>query len=99
MIAAEAGCRHPDRLHRHLDNLSRLGLIWFSREQLDDIQLYQVLEAQPDVTEAMERARHGRTVRRSIELTTFGQDFCAVCLPLDTAEIEALTGPGPGTVR
>jgi hypothetical protein len=87
MIAAEAGCRHADRL------------IWFSREQLDDLQLYQVLEAQPDVIKAMEKAGRGRTVRRSIELTTFGQDFCEVCLPLDTAEIEALTAPGPDTVR
>jgi hypothetical protein len=99
MIAAEAGCRHADRLHRYLDNLSRLGLIWFSREQLDDLQLYQVLEAQPDVVKAIEKAGRGRTVRRSIELTTFGQDFCEVCLPLDTAEIEALTGPGTDTVR
>jgi hypothetical protein len=99
MIASEAGCRHPDRLHRYLDNLSRLGLIWFSREQLDDLQLYQVLEAQPDVVEAMEKAGRGRTVRRSIELTTFGQDFCEICLPLDTAEIDALARPGPDTVR
>lgn len=95
MIAQEAGCRHPDRLHPYLDNLSRLGLIWFSREQLEDLRLYQVLEAQPDVTAAIEKAGRGRTVRRSIELTTFGQDFCKVCLPLDTAEIEALAGPGP----
>jgi abortive infection alpha-like protein len=90
MIGAEAGCRHNDRVHRYLDNLSRLGLIWFSREQLDDIQLYQVLEAQPDVAEAMEEAGRGRTVRRSINLTPFGHDFCDTCLPLDTAEIEAL---------
>jgi Abortive infection alpha len=98
MIAAEAGCRHHDRVHRYLDNLSRLGLIWFSREQLDDIQLYQVLEAQPDVAEALEKAGRGRTVRRSIHLTPFGHDFCDTCLPLDTAEIEALTGPDDAQV-
>jgi hypothetical protein len=91
MIGSEAGCRHPDRVHRYLDNLSRLGLIWFSREQLDDLQLYQVLEAQPDVAEAMEKAGRARTVRRSIELTGFGRDFCETCLPVDTAEIDALT--------
>jgi hypothetical protein len=98
MIGSEAGCRHPDRVHRYLDNLSRLGLIWFAREQLDDIQLYQVLEAQPEVAEALEKAGKGRTVRRSIHLTPFGQDFCETCLPLDTAEIEALAGPGPEVV-
>jgi hypothetical protein len=59
------------------------------------MQAYQVLEAQPDVAEAMEKAGRARTVRRSIHLTTFGQDFCRTCLPLDTAEIDALTGPGP----
>ena len=91
MIGAEAGVRHNDRIHRYLDNLSRLGLIWFSREQLEEVQLYQVLEAQPDVTEALEKAGRGKTVRRSIHLTPFGRDFCETCLPLDTAEIEALS--------
>jgi hypothetical protein len=95
MIGAEAGVRHSDKVHAYLDNLSRLGLIWFSREQLEDLRLYQVLEAQPEVAEAMEKAGRGKTVRRSIELTTFGQDFCRCCLPLDTAEIEALTMPEP----
>jgi Abortive infection alpha len=93
MIAAEAGVRHAEKLHPYLDNLSRLGLIAFSREQLEDLRLYQVLEAQPDVAEALEKAGRGKTVRRSIELTTFGQDFCRTCLPMDTAEIEALTLP------
>jgi hypothetical protein len=95
MIAAEAGVRHAEKIHPYMDNLSRLGLIAFSREQLEDLRLYQVLEAQPDVAEAMERAGRGKTVRRSIELTTFGQDFCRTCLPMDTAEIEALTLPDP----
>jgi hypothetical protein len=90
MIGSEAGCRYPDRVNRYLDNLGRLGLIWFSREQLDDLQLYQVLEAQPDVAKALEKGGRARTVRRSIELTGFGHDFCETCLPLDTAEIEAL---------
>jgi hypothetical protein len=81
MIAEEAGCRHPSRLRAYLDNLHRLGLVWFSREPLRDVRRYQVLEAQPEVTEALERAgRTGRTVRRSIILTPFGEDFCAVCL-------------------
>ena len=90
MIAPAAGCRHPDRIHSYLNNLYRLGLIWFSREPLEDPLRYQVLEAQPDVTDAMEEAGRGKTVRRSIHLTAFGDEFCRVCLPVDTSEIDAL---------
>jgi hypothetical protein len=82
MIAAEAGCRHTDRIHAYLNNLFRLGLVWFSREPLPDPLRYQVLEAQPDVVEAMRKAGRARTVRRSIHLTPFGDDFCATCLPI-----------------
>ena len=91
MIGAEAGCRHLDRVQAYLNNLYRLGLIWFSREPVGDHLQYQVLEAQPDVTEAMEQAGRGaRTTRRSIHLTPFGADFCALCIPATTAEFEAL---------
>jgi len=84
MIAEEAGCRHADRVYAYLNNLNRLGLVWFSREALRDARRYQVLEAQTEVTEALERGgRTARTVRRSIVLTPFGEDFCAICLPLD----------------
>jgi hypothetical protein len=86
MIGAEAGCLAPDRVHSYLNNLNRLGLVWFSREPLRDPLAYQVLEAQPEVGEAMREAgRMPRTVRRSIHLTPFGADFCAVCLPLSGA--------------
>jgi hypothetical protein len=90
MIAMEAGLRRPEHVKRHLHNLYRLGLIWFSREQLDDPARYQVLEAQPEVAQAMAKAGRGRTVRRSIGLTPFGVDFCRTCLPVDTVEIDAL---------
>ena len=93
MIGSEAGCRHPDRIHPYLNNIYRLGLIWFSREPLEDVSAYQVLEAQPEVAEAMDKAGGGKTVRRSIHLTPFGHDFCGTCLPLDTAEIDALPRP------
>ena len=97
MIGAEAGCRYTDRVHAYLDNLNRLGLIWFSRESLDPLA-YQVLEAQPEVEEAMKGAgRLARTVRRSIHLTTFGEDFCQVCLPLDTAEFATVVTEEPET--
>jgi hypothetical protein len=82
MIGAQAGVRHLDRVPAYLNNLFRLGLIWFSREPVSDRLRYQVLEAQPDVSAALKEAGRGRTIRRSIELTPFGVDFCQVCLPL-----------------
>ena len=90
MVAPAAGARHPERVFSYMNNLYRLGLIWFSREPLEDPLRYQVLEAQPEVTEAMKQAGRGKTVRRSIHLTAFGDDFCQVCLPMDTEEIDAL---------
>lgn len=80
MIGAEAGCRHPERVPIYLNNLHRLGLIWFSREPVGEQSRYQVLEAQPEVLAALRRQRRGRTVRRSIALTPFGADFCARAL-------------------
>ena len=90
MIDRHAGVMTPDRLPAYLSNLYRLGLIWFSRESLPDPEPYQVLEAQPEVTEAVRDAGRARIVRRSIHLTPFGGHFCKLALPLETAEIEAL---------
>lgn len=89
MVGSAAGCRFLDRIPAYLNNLERLGLIWFSREPLEDPLRYQVLEAQPEVLTALGGGRR-KTVRRSIQLTPFGEDFCEVCLPMDTGEIEAL---------
>jgi hypothetical protein len=92
MIGAEAGVRHTDRVKAYLNNLNRLGLVWFSRERLRDPQRYQVLEAQPEVIEAMKKGgRTARTLRRSILLTPFGRDFCEMALPMETGEFEAVT--------
>ncbi|EHN12595.1 hypothetical protein PAI11_04790 [Patulibacter medicamentivorans] len=92
IIGAEAGCRHVERVPAYLNNLFRLGLIWFSHEELQDLRGYQVLEAQPEVKQAMREAgRVAKTIRRSIALTPFGEDFCRICLPLD--------GPNPGFAR
>ena len=86
MIGSGSGTRYLDRVPAYLNNLYRLGLIWFSRESLVDPLRYQVLEAQPEVGDALDEAgRGGRTVRRSIHLTPFGEDFCRVCLPPDEA--------------
>ena len=92
MIGTESGCRHLDDVPAYLNNLFRLGLIWFSSEHVDDPLRYQVLEAQPEVGEAIKSAGRARTVRRSVELTPFGKDFCELCLPVETAELEALPG-------
>lgn len=86
MLGQESGCRYLKRVPAYLNNLERLGLIWFSREPLPDPREYQVLEAQPEVQEAMAEATRSKTVRRSIHLTPFGQDFCAVVLPEDAEE-------------
>jgi hypothetical protein len=80
MIGPRAGVRYLDEVPAYLNNLFRLGLIWFSREQLEDPLEYQVVEAQPDVLEAMHSVRFAKVVRRSIHLTPFGVDFCKTCL-------------------
>jgi Abortive infection alpha len=79
MIGARAGCRYVERVPSYLNNLFRLGMVWFSRETLRDPERYQVLEAQPDVQEAVHSVSYAKIVRRSIHLTPFGEDFCRVC--------------------
>jgi len=83
MIGSRAGCRHLDQVPSYLNNLFRLGLVWFSREALRDPMEYQVVEAQPDVLAAMHSVKFPKVVRRSIHLTPFGEDFCQICLPLE----------------
>lgn len=82
MIGRQAGVSHMDRSPAYLNNLERLGLIWFSREPLPDPLDYQVLEAQPEVVDALKGVGRGKTVRRSIHLTPFGEDFCHTVLPV-----------------
>jgi hypothetical protein len=93
MVGPEAGVAHRERVSAYLNNLERLGLIWFSREPIDDAVAYQVVEAQPEVLDALKSASRAKTIQRSIVLTPFGKDFCETCLPLDPAEVEALTSP------
>ncbi|MHB8466618.1 MAG: Abi-alpha family protein [Acidimicrobiales bacterium] len=83
MIGLQAGVRNQAATQPYLNNLYRLGLVWFSREQVADPTVYQVVEVQPDVAEAKTKAgRSAKTVHRSIHLTPFGEDFCQTCLPL-----------------
>jgi Abortive infection alpha len=91
LVGASAGLRYRDRVPAYLNNLHRLGLIFLSDEPLPDPIAYQVLEAQPDVLDAIKEASRAKTVHRSIRLSPFGQDFCDVCLPVEIAEIEQLT--------
>lgn len=90
MIGARAGCRYVDRVPSYLNNLFRLGMVWFSRETLRDPRPYQVLEAQPDVLAAIHSVRQAKVVRRSIHLTPFGEDFCRVALTPDDQELGEL---------
>ncbi len=90
MIGPRAGLRHTDQVPAYLNNLFRLGLVWFSRETLRDVHQYQVVEAQPDVLEAMHSVRYAKVVRRSIHLTPFGEDFCRACLVLDAVDVANL---------
>lgn len=90
MIGPRAGLRHTDQVPAYLNNLFRLGLVWFSRETLRDVHQYQVVEAQPDVLEAMHSVRYAKVVRRSIHLTPFGEDFCKACLVLDAVDVANL---------
>jgi hypothetical protein len=83
MIGRQSGVRNLSRTNAYLNNLFRLGLVWFSREEVEPSR-YQVVEVQPEVQEAMSRAgRAPKTIRRSIHLTPFGEDFCRTCLPTD----------------
>lgn len=106
MIAAHAGCQEIDRVPSYLNNLNRLGLIWFSREMIGDVNSYALLEAQPEVMEVVEELggkSRSRTTLRSIELTAFGKNLCALCglLPAEELQARATLGevaqkpPGP----
>jgi hypothetical protein len=89
MIGTESGCRHDDRTPAYLNNLNRLGLVWFSDEPVDNIKRYQVVEAQPPVEAAINDCKRPKVIRRSIHLTPFGVDFCRVCLPIDVISEDA----------
>ncbi|MGO4258743.1 Abi-alpha family protein [Marmoricola sp. RAF53] len=97
MIGPRAGVRYLDEVPAYLNNLFRLGLVWFSREQLEDPLEYQVVEAQPDVLDAMHSVRFAKVVRRSIHLTPFGIDFCKTCLvdEDETADLPEHETPDP----
>lgn len=85
MIGHEAGCLHNELVPAYLDNLVSHGLVAIRRDALDDEAPYEVIEAQPEVVEALRSAGgtvfRGQVTRRSVHLTDFGRTFCRVCFP------------------
>ncbi|TQL66805.1 uncharacterized protein DUF4393 [Nocardioides albertanoniae] len=79
MIGPQASVRFPSLVPQYLDNLTRLGLVRQSEDPVADLVRYQVVEAQPDVLEAVHSTGGTRIKRRSILLTPFGQDFARAC--------------------
>lgn len=96
IIGREAGCLKADLVPAYLDNLVRLGLVAIRRDPIADEQAYQVVEAQPDVVEAMRSVDgflfRGQSSRRSVHITDFGTAFCRAAFPPEhlTGELEAL---------
>lgn len=97
LIGREAGCLHPELVPAYLDNLVRLGLASIRQEPVGDEREYQVVEAQPEVVEAMESVGGGplfsaQSARKSVHITEFGKAFCQVCFPPGhlTGEFEAI---------
>jgi hypothetical protein len=83
LVAEMSGCANPDQNQEYLANLVRLGMIYFSDEQVEDPRRYSFVEAQPVASAAMARAKKASTVYRSIRITQFGLQFCDVCFTLD----------------
>lgn len=101
LLAQVAGCKHPERLPVHLENLERLGLTYLDDDPLDDSD-YEVIEAQAETEDARRQASHGATsarlVRRRVGLSDFGRSFCEVCLPdrREAPAVAAALSPAPG---
>jgi len=83
LVAEMSGCTYPERNKQYLANLDRLGMIYFSDEQVEDPRRYSFVEAQPVASAAIVRAKRAHTVYRSIHITDFGLQFCEVCFTLD----------------
>ncbi|MGH3349744.1 MAG: Abi-alpha family protein [Nocardioides sp.] len=89
MIGSQASVRYPSLAPQYLNNLTRLGLVRQSEDPVRDLIRYQVVEAQPDVLEAVHSTGGARIKRRSIHLTPFGQDFARACFA-DVEELDRL---------
>ncbi len=82
MVGAEAGCIRPEMTTVYLDNLQRLGLVYFRRYRVTAQEPYDLLEAQPAVLglpkpEGMMsklKVLHG-----GVELSEFGRQLFDAC--------------------
>ncbi|MGQ0631997.1 MAG: Abi-alpha family protein [Sporichthyaceae bacterium] len=83
LVAEMSGCTYPERNPQYLANLDRLGMLYFSDEQVEDPRRYSFIEAQPAASEAMERAKKTVSVYRSVRITQFGLQFAQSCFTLD----------------
>lgn len=83
LVADMSGATYPERNQQYLANLTRLGMIQFSDEKVEDPRRYSFIEAQPVAAAAISRAKRAHTVYRSILITQFGRQFCEVCFTLD----------------
>ena len=66
MIGAEAGCRRPERVPAYLNNLHRLGLLWFSREAVPEQRALPGARGPARRRRGAARQGRGRTIRRSL---------------------------------
>ncbi|TSD96582.1 DUF4393 domain-containing protein [Skermania sp. ID1734] len=87
MVAEMAGCRWRDQDRNYFANLTRLGLVRFSPEPVDDFRRYALIEVQPVAVEAIEKVKKSITIYRSIYLSEFGRQFTDVCF--DTTNYHA----------
>lgn len=83
MLGRDAGCRIPDRVPMYIQNLTRLGIVRISEEPVDDLERYEILEAQSHVDLALDRADRARTDYKRVELSDFGTQFCGTCFPFE----------------
>jgi hypothetical protein len=75
-MGGDAGCREADQTQVYVRNLQRLGLVEFLDQPIEEMDQYQVLEAQPHIEAAVAEANWAKTVYGMARLTDFGIAFC-----------------------
>lgn len=90
-IGYKSNCENPDSIERYLYNLIRLGLV----ENPDgvgfiDEEMYHNVLSHPFVKEMLkdtegknEKLPHATTVKKLIQMTAFGEQFCKICIKDD----------------
>lgn len=83
-IGETVGARHPEHVPAYIDNLCRLGLLRIVKPDPADRDLYELLEASPEVEAVRKRISEELKLtpklrRRRARLTAFGRRFCDAC--------------------